>query len=68
MRWDWNALGGLPKILRDGGVDATGMVDARRDAADEIDRLRKALKFYAEATTKDWENDNGFTANAALAE
>lgn len=36
-------------------------------AADDIERLRAALKFYANATEEDWHNDNGFNANAALA-
>ena len=37
-------------------------------AADEIERLRAALKWYAEATPEDFGKDNGFNANAALAQ
>lgn len=47
------------------------MIDAHRKtithAADEIEHLRRALKFYADATAADFANDNGFNATAALA-
>lgn len=43
MRCDWSGYGGLLHVLRNGGVDATVMVDARRDAADEIERLNDRL-------------------------
>ena len=33
-----------------------------------IARLRKALKFYANASEADWQNDHGHNANAALTE
>lgn len=33
----------------------------------ENERLRKTLRFYATASEADWQNDNGFNANAALA-
>lgn len=34
----------------------------------ENEHLRVVLKFYADATAADFANDNGFNANAALAE
>lgn len=43
MRADWNAHGGLLKVLRDGEVDATLMLDARRDAADSLHTMIQAL-------------------------
>lgn len=44
MRHDWKAYGGLPHALRNGGLDMVVMIDMRRDAADEIERLQTELR------------------------
>lgn len=43
MRHDWSKEGSLVFVLRNGGSEPTLMIDARRDAADEIERLQKEL-------------------------
>lgn len=47
MREDWEKYGGLPHVLRTGGLEETTMIDARRDAAHEIAELRDILIFVS---------------------
>lgn len=61
----------LAQKLRDMHALAAGSCDpeynrALLKAADEIEHLRRALRWYANATEKDFANDNGFNASAAL--
>jgi len=41
-------------------------VSLAKEAADEIERLRRCLQWYADATAEDFANDNGFNATAVL--
>ena len=66
MRHDWSKYGGLLKVLRNGGLEATMHVDACRDAADEIERLKQKQEKLRSAIFASGHKDLFPVANATV--